>query len=69
MIFSIGFFGKRNTQNGKGNKDHFINPNKSIWTCQHDWVVNFDFVILIGRMIDKTTNYYGPFDWVILYLN
>jgi hypothetical protein len=35
----------------------WVNLDNSIWTCQHDEVINLDLVILIGSVIDKMTIY------------
>jgi len=45
------------TQNDKRQKNHHITLNKPIWSFQLDWVINLDYVILIGSVTDKMTVY------------
>ncbi len=46
------FFKLKNTQNDGHKKDHLVDVDKSIWICQHDWVVKLDPIVLIDRIID-----------------
>jgi hypothetical protein len=46
------FYSKKNIQNDKHKKIAL-----SIWTYQHDWVINSDLVILTCNVIYKMTNY------------
>jgi hypothetical protein len=45
------------TQNDKRQKNHCINLNKPIWSFQVDWVINLDYVILIGNVTNKMIVY------------
>jgi hypothetical protein len=49
--------GMNYTQNDKRQKNHHINLNKPIWSFQCEWVINLDYVILIGSMTNKMTIY------------
>jgi hypothetical protein len=55
-IYSI-----KKTQNAKCKKDHLVNIDNSIWTCQRDLVLNLDHVILI----DKVMDYLSKRPWTI----
>jgi hypothetical protein len=50
MVFLLGFLVK-NTQNDRHKKNHLVNLDKSIWTCQYDWVINLDLVIMTNKVI------------------
>jgi hypothetical protein len=56
MIFLIRFLNQKIPQMTSVKKDHFINLDKLIWTCQRDWVVNLDLVVLINRVINYLTS-------------
>lgn len=55
-------FSKKKPKNDRCKKLHLVNLDKSIWKCQHDWVVNLD---LHAILIDKVTNFLISRQWTI----
>jgi hypothetical protein len=68
IIIIHGFFIRfliKETQNDRHKKNHAFNLDKLIWTCQNDWVVNLDPIILIGSVAHKMIIYLINRQWTI----
>ncbi len=62
MVFFSRFSNKKLPKNDRCKKHRLVNLDKSIWTYQHDWVVNLDLHVIL---IDKVTNYLISRQWTI----